>query len=139
MITAQRAAQLLREQDRGGEFRTASLQEIEWLQSQVDMKKFFSIYKVLKHYAYLEPERTPPITPMLNPVFKPTKTQIDSSHHIGLMNLLCVIHRDGGQYIHNHGIEKAIADATERIINQNALLDVSAISVESSETAHPQE
>jgi hypothetical protein len=30
-----------------------------------------------------------------------------------LENLLCIIHRDGGQYISEHGIEKAFADALE--------------------------
>jgi len=30
-----------------------------------------------------------------------------------LENLLCIIHRDGGQYISEHGIEKAFDDALE--------------------------
>lgn len=30
-----------------------------------------------------------------------------------LENLLCIIHRDGGQYIIEHGIEKAFDDAVE--------------------------
>lgn len=32
-----------------------------------------------------------------------------------LINLLCYIHRDGGQYISKHGLQKAIDDAREKV------------------------
>lgn len=35
-----------------------------------------------------------------------------------LENLLCIIHRDGGQYIAKHGIQKAFEDAIEIHYNQ---------------------
>jgi hypothetical protein len=39
-----------------------------------------------------------------------------------LLDLLCVIHRDGGQYIDEHGVDKAVEDAmqlsSERIATQ---------------------
>lgn len=38
----------------------------------------------------------------------------------GLLDLLCIIHRDGGQYISTHGIEKAIEDAKK--IASNAIV-----------------
>ncbi len=38
-----------------------------------------------------------------------TKEPIDFKHEIG--ELLCVIHGDGGHYIEEHGMKKAIEDA----------------------------
>lgn len=40
-----------------------------------------------------------------------------------LMNLLCRIHRDGGHYIAEHGVRKAIDDADLRCAENNAMLD----------------
>jgi hypothetical protein len=40
-----------------------------------------------------------------------------------LLNLLCRIHRDGGHYIAEHGIRKAIDDADLRVAKLNAIND----------------
>ena len=40
-----------------------------------------------------------------------------------LLNLLCRIHRDGGHYIAEHGLDKAVEDADIRVAEQNAALD----------------
>jgi len=40
-----------------------------------------------------------------------------------LGNILCLIHRDGGQYISEHGWRKAIDDATLKIAKLNAASD----------------
>ena len=34
-------------------------------------------------------------------------------YKIPLMNLLARVHRDGGQYVEKHGLQKAVADADE--------------------------
>jgi len=39
----------------------------------------------------------------------------DAAHH-ALLNLLAVIHRDGGHYTAQHGVEKACKDAEKRVI-----------------------
>lgn len=36
-----------------------------------------------------------------------------SKRHAMLDNLLAVIHKDGGHYIHKHGYKKAVEDAIE--------------------------
>lgn len=41
-----------------------------------------------------------------------------------LINLLCRIHRDGGHYIAEHGLDKAVEDADIRVAEQNAAFDV---------------
>ena len=33
-----------------------------------------------------------------------------------LMNLLAVIHRDGGHYVDKHGVVKACSDAEEKVL-----------------------
>jgi hypothetical protein len=38
-------------------------------------------------------------------------------------NLLCRIHRDGGHYIHDHGIRQALCDADEKVAILNAESD----------------
>ncbi|HMX92324.1 MAG TPA: hypothetical protein PLY42_13205, partial [Nitrospira sp.] len=43
-----------------------------------------------------------------------------------LINLLCRIHRDGGHYITEHGLDKAVEDADIRVAEQNAALDAQA-------------
>jgi hypothetical protein len=44
------------------------------------------------------------------------------SYHIkALYELLCLIHRDGGQYLSEHGYEKAYADAV-KVLNSRKLL-----------------
>ena len=43
-----------------------------------------------------------------------------------LLNLLCRIHRDGGHYIAEHGLDKAVEDADIRVAEQNAALDAQA-------------
>lgn len=43
-----------------------------------------------------------------------------------LLNLLCRIHRDGGHYIAEHGLDKAVEDADLRVAEQNAALDAQA-------------
>lgn len=40
-----------------------------------------------------------------------------------LLNLLCRIHRDGGHYIAEHGLDKAVEDADIRVAEQNAALE----------------
>lgn len=40
-----------------------------------------------------------------------------------LLNLLCRIHRDGGHYIAEHGIRKALDDADLRVAKLNAIND----------------
>ena len=40
-----------------------------------------------------------------------------------LLNLLAVIHRDGGHYVAKHGIEKAAADAEHLIAKERAVRD----------------
>jgi len=32
-----------------------------------------------------------------------------------LLNLLAIIHRDGGHYTGEHGVEKSVKDATQRV------------------------
>ncbi len=44
--------------------------------------------------------------------------RIDNQHKDKLLNLLAVIHRDGGHYTEEHGIEKSTQDATLIISNQ---------------------
>ena len=34
-----------------------------------------------------------------------------------LLDLLAIIHRDGGQYVGEHGIKKAVEDAKQKIVN----------------------
>jgi len=48
------------------------------------------------------------------------ETETRTARH--LENLLAVIHRDGGHYVGRHGLDKAVADATEIIINERATL-----------------
>lgn len=48
--------------------------------------------------------------------------QKDASRH--LSNLLARIHRDGGQYEAEHGIDKAVADADDKVARLNAMTDV---------------
>jgi hypothetical protein len=40
-----------------------------------------------------------------------------------LINLLCRIHRDGGHYIAEHGLDKAIEDADIKVAKLNAMSD----------------
>ena len=40
-----------------------------------------------------------------------------------LIDLLCRIHRDGGHYIAEHGLDKAIADADNKIAQLHASRD----------------
>ncbi len=42
---------------------------------------------------------------------------------VALRNLLAVIHRDGGHYIAEHGLAKAVADAMTMIPNLRAVID----------------
>lgn len=48
--------------------------------------------------------------------------QTDASRH--LSDLLARIHRDGGQYEAEHGIDKAVADADDKVARLNAMTDV---------------
>jgi hypothetical protein len=41
-----------------------------------------------------------------------------------LGNILCLIHRDGGDYISEHGWRKAIDDATLKVANLNSYMSV---------------
>ena len=41
-----------------------------------------------------------------------------------LGNILCLIHRDGGHYISEHGWRKAIDDATLKVANLNSYMSV---------------
>ena len=41
------------------------------------------------------------------------KQHVDNTRH--LLNILAVVHRDGGHYVETHGIEKSVADAMEII------------------------
>lgn len=34
-----------------------------------------------------------------------------------LMNLLAIVHRDGGQYVGEHGLDKAVEDAKQIVAN----------------------
>jgi len=45
------------------------------------------------------------------------------NHKDALLDLLAVIHRDGGQYVANHGLEKAIKDAEDQIYATREELD----------------
>ena len=47
--------------------------------------------------------------------------QTDASRH--LSNLLARIHRDGGHYEAQHGIDKAVADADDKVAQLNAMTD----------------
>jgi hypothetical protein len=40
-----------------------------------------------------------------------------------LTNLLCRIHRDGGHYLHQHGLDKACIDADTKVADLNELSD----------------
>ena len=40
-----------------------------------------------------------------------------------LRGLLCLIHRDGGHYLHQHGIDKAVADAEEVLFQWRTAFD----------------
>ena len=40
-----------------------------------------------------------------------------------LDSLLCIIHRDGGHYIEEHGYQKAFADAIHKINNYHIIED----------------
>lgn len=44
-----------------------------------------------------------------------------------LANLLCRIHRDGGQYISRHGLEKSVEDANLKVAALNAKFDQAGI------------
>lgn len=43
--------------------------------------------------------------------------------HRGAGDLLAIIHRDGGHYIQQHGMDKALADAEQRIYDERGALD----------------
>lgn len=58
-----------------------------------------------------------------------------------LFELLCVVHRDGGHYITNHGVEKATEDAIKRIYNERSNLEniISSITFKNVKTnGHPE-
>ena len=57
---------------------------------------------------------------------------IDFKHE--LLELLCVIHRDGGHYIAEHGLAKAIEDAHKVIYQLRARLGPSPIVSKADET-----
>lgn len=50
-----------------------------------------------------------------------TKEQEKIIH--GLKNLLAVIHRDGGHYTEEHGIEKSIKEARNKVRHLQMVLD----------------
>lgn len=41
--------------------------------------------------------------------------ELDSTS--ALLSLLCIIHRDGGQYIKKHGLKKSYQDAIKIVVN----------------------
>ena len=41
---------------------------------------------------------------------------LDVDHVKELVDLLCVIHRDGGQYIEKHGLKRSIMDAEKKYL-----------------------
>ena len=43
-------------------------------------------------------------------------TRTDDKHLTQLRNLLAIIHRDGGHYVAEHGLEKATEDAIKKVL-----------------------
>lgn len=50
-------------------------------------------------------------------------------YKIPLFNLLAVIHRDGGHYVEDHGVKKAVRDAIEILYNVETIPSNSADNV----------
>jgi hypothetical protein len=46
-----------------------------------------------------------------------TSSIIEENYKNQLLNLLAVIHRDGGHYVGEHGVEKSVKDAMEIVSN----------------------
>ena len=55
------------------------------------------------------------------PLYAQPQPMTDASRH--LSDLLARIHRDGGQYEAEHGIDKAVADADDKVTRLNAMTD----------------
>ena len=59
----------------------------------------------------------------LESIYKEPEQPAQQDSDQRLVNLLCRIHRDGGHYIAEHGLEKAVADADVKVAELNAMSD----------------
>lgn len=70
---------------------TLEVRQGDWL-----VRDSLGVYSAMKHEVF-------------EAMFEDAATSIDWKHHC--MNLLARIHRDGGHYVEEHGVAKAVADA----------------------------